>query len=85
MSRYTISHQDKALAFGKDHACGLFLQIWSRPKDASKRKLQDVIGPEGEDMLVDKDDIDDFSDDDVLDLIEAHGFELSEFTPDPEL
>jgi hypothetical protein len=36
MSRYEVIHEDKGLAFGKDHACGEFLMIWKRPKKREK-------------------------------------------------
>lgn len=78
MSRYTIRHKDKTLSFGTDHVFGQFLQIWTRPEDEHERKLQDVIGPDPNEMLVDEDEINDYSDNVTLALIEQHGFQLSE-------
>ena len=34
MSRLEVLHDDKGLAFGKDHVCGDFLMIWKRVYDS---------------------------------------------------
>ena len=80
MSRYIILHEDKGLAFGNDHACGEYLQIWARPTIKKERELQDKFGAEDEEILVDKDTLFDkgFDRDEMIRLIEIHGFHLNE-------
>jgi len=78
MSRYEIYHEDKGLAFGSDHACGEYLQIWLIPVDSEERKLQKQFGPDSEEMLVDEDKFTGFDRDKMLALIKEHGFDLSE-------
>ena len=76
MSRYEIYHDDKGLSFGHDHVCGEYLQIWLRPDDPGERKLQDKFGPD--ELIVDEDNMTGFTKDKMLELLEKHGFELSE-------
>ena len=78
MSRYRIRHDDKVLAFGYDHACGEFLQIYKRPKDAEERRMQDEFGVNPEEMLVDEDNSTGFTREKMEKLIAEHGFDLSE-------
>jgi len=80
MSRYQILHEDKGLAFGNDHACGEFLQIWKRPDNPKDRSEQDQFGPNPEEMLVDLDTRfdKDFTKDKMLEIITLHGFRLDE-------
>lgn len=81
MSRYEVLHNDKGLSFGYDNSCGEFLMIWIRPADMKERKMQDQFGPNPEEMLVDLDTKFDkhFNRDEMLKLIDLHGFQLSEF------
>jgi hypothetical protein len=87
MSRYEVKHEDKGLAFGKDHACGEFLMIWKRPEDPKERKDQDVFGPDPDEILVDKDTMfdKDFTRAEMLRLITEHGFHLGELQAAEEL
>ena len=78
MSRYEVYHKDKGLAFGSDHACGVYLQIWQRPDSPNERSLQDRVGPNPEDMLVDEDTLTGLTSDKKLEIIEQHGFTLFE-------
>jgi len=80
MSRHEVIHKDKGLAYGKDHACGEFLMIWKRPIDLEERKNQDKFGPDPEEIIVDKDTMfhKDFNKNEMIRLIELHGFELQE-------
>jgi len=78
MTRYTIFHDDKVLAFGNDHVCGEYLQIYTRPADLQERKSQDSFGPNPEEMLVDEDKHTGFTREKMLKLIAEHGFDLSE-------
>lgn len=82
MSRFTVLHQDKGLAFGNDHATGEFLQIWLRPSDPEKRRLQDQFGVDPNEMLVDKDTMfhQDFNREVMLKLIKEHGFTSDELS-----
>jgi len=68
-TRYEIYHKDKGLAFGNDHACGEFLQIW----DLSKGKQPDV-----DNILVDEDRFTGFNPPKMLKLLKEHGFALDE-------
>ncbi len=78
--RHEVIHDNKGLAFGNDHACGEFLQIWRRPTNPKERKEQDMYGPDDEDMLVNKDTLfdKDFNRREMLRLIELHGFKSYE-------
>ncbi len=80
MSRFVVIHEDKGLAFGIDHVCGEFLQIWRRPKEQEERRQQDLYGPDPEEMLVDKDPRfdKDFTYETMVKLITEHGFKLEE-------
>ena len=70
MSRHEIYHNDKGLAFGRDHACGEYLQIW----DLSKGRCPDV-----DNILVDEDTVlTGLTQDKMLSLVEEHGFEQHE-------
>lgn len=69
MSRYEVYHEDKALAFGNDHSCGEYLQIW----DLSKGSM-----PDPDNILVDEDRFTGFTRNKMLELIEKHGFSLHE-------
>lgn len=81
MSRYEVIHKDKGLAFGTDHACGEFLQIWKRPTDPKERRKQDMYGPNPDEMLVDEDSMFNRNFKSVrLQLIAEHGFTLKELT-----
>jgi hypothetical protein len=80
MSRYEVKHSDKGLAFGRDHACGEFLMIWRRPTNPAERQKQDAMGPDPDEVLVDKDTLfdRDFDRPAMLRLIAKHGFTLDE-------
>lgn len=69
MSRYEVHHEDKALAFGNDHACGEYLMIW----DLSKGSM-----PEPENILVDEDRFTGLTRDKMEKLVKKHGFNLQE-------
>lgn len=70
MSRYEIYHKDKALAFGSDHACGEYLQIWDITKDRM---------PDDENILVDEDTkLTGLTQEKMLALVEDHGFTQNE-------
>lgn len=80
MSRYTVLHQDKGLAFGRDHSCGEFLIIWQRPNDPKERTLQDSFGPNPSEILVDLDTRFNVEFDRTLMecIIQKHGFDIGE-------
>lgn len=78
MARYELYHDDKGLSFGYDHVCGEYLQIWTRPEEPEERKLQDQFGPDPHEVIVDEDNMTGFTKERMLELIEEHGFELSE-------
>ena len=78
MSRYTVTHDDKALAFGTDHVCGDFLIIWSRPADNTPRLEQDEMGPDPDEILVDEDNSTNLTRQRMLLLLDVHGFTLDE-------
>jgi hypothetical protein len=78
MSRFEIYHEDKGLAFGYDHACGEYLQIWRIPEDPEDQKLQWQFGPDPDEMLVNEDRFTNFNRDKMELLIKEHGFDLSE-------
>ena len=78
MSRYTIEHDDKVLAFGYDHVCGEYLQIWQRPAGLDERKLQDQFGPDPDEVLVNEDSSTGYTRNRMLGLIAKHGFTLYE-------
>lgn len=84
--RFEILHEDKGLAFGRDHACGDFLQIWKRPEDPVERELQDMSGPDEEEMLVDMDTSGiggpRLTKEMMLQLLGDHGFTLEELQED---
>jgi len=66
MSRYEIYHEDKALAFGTDHACGEYLQIWT----LDKGRMPDV-----KNIIVDEDTVlTGMSRGKMLALLKEHGF-----------
>jgi len=64
--RYEIFKNGKGLAFGKDHACGDFIQIW----DASKSTIPDV-----DNVLVDEDVLlTGLTRERMMELLKEHGF-----------
>ena len=66
MSRHEVYKGTKGLAFGNDHACGEYLQIW----DASVYRE-----PDGENILVDEDTfLTRLTREKMLQLIKEHGF-----------
>ena len=68
-TRFEVYHKDKALAFGKDHACGEFLMIWDLTKGQE---------PEPDNILADEDRFTGFTKEKMLALIGKHGFALDE-------
>ncbi len=79
MSRYTVLHEDKGLAFGSDHACGEFLMIWVRPNDPDVRKEQDNFGPDPEEVIIDEDTMfTGLTREKYLSILKEHGFNESE-------
>lgn len=77
--RYTVLHDDKGLSFGQDHACGEFLQVWTRPQDEVDRGKQDQYGPDPDEMLVDEDaKFTGFTRERMMRLLEDHGFTVEE-------
>lgn len=66
MSRFEVYHKDKALAFGNDHACGEYIQIW----DITKQRE-----PDDTNVLVDEDTrLTGLTKDRMMKLIQEHGF-----------
>lgn len=66
MSRFEIYHEDKALAFGNDHACGEYIQIW----DTTKYSM-----PDCDNVLVDEDTLlTGLTREKMMKLIQEHGF-----------
>ncbi len=76
--RIEVLHNDKGLAFGKDHACGEFLIIWERPNDPIERKRQDQFGPDPDEVVVDEDRFTNFTTEKAKTLIATHGFTWQE-------
>lgn len=69
--RYEIYHKEdkKALAFGRDHAVGDFLQIWSTSESRE---------PDSDNILVDEDTLSGLTRERMLELLAEHGFDESE-------
>jgi len=64
--RFEIYHKEKALAFGSDHVCGEYLQIWDITEDRM---------PDEDNILVDEDTkITGMTRDKMMKLIREHGF-----------
>lgn len=77
--RYEILHKEKGLSFGYDHACGEFLQIWTRPVDLKERMNQDKYGPDPEEMLIDEDTkFTRLTREKMMQLVQEHGFTIEE-------
>jgi hypothetical protein len=75
--RIEVLHEDKGLAFGKDNACGDFLQIWIRPANPEERKTQDQFGPE--DLIVDEDTVFTCLTGEIMEkIVVEHGFTMEE-------
>jgi hypothetical protein len=55
MSRFEKSNSTHGLAYGIDHACGLFVMVWKIPEDEHDRKGLEQFGPDSDDIVVDKD------------------------------
>jgi len=65
-TRYEIYKGNKGLAFGNDHACGEFLQIWD---------TSDHTQPDTDNILVDEDtQLTGLTRTRMIDLLEQHGF-----------
>ena len=72
MSRYTVHHEDKALAAGHDHATGSFVMIWDLTKPCGRE-------PEVDNMLVDEDEMfTGLTHDKMLAVMKEHGFTMDE-------
>lgn len=77
MSRREVYHEGKAMALGRDHVCGVFLQIWALDETKPATALENL--PDDDNLLVNEDEVfDGLTRARVEQLAADHGFKLEE-------
>ena len=57
MSRFKKTNEGYGMAYGLDHATGLFIQIWKIPEDEDSFKALQLFGCDSDDLVIDKDEM----------------------------